>query len=64
MSDAWLGAIAVVVGAIIGGVATSLSQREPQLMAECRSAIKDLKRFRQPEDKWSAESETHRLLII
>jgi hypothetical protein len=58
MSDALWGAIGAVVGASIVGITTYVSQRQTQLMADCRSAIKDLKRFRQLEDKWAEEIST------
>ena len=55
MSDAMWGVIGTVGGALIGAVATYMAQRQPQLMADCRAAIKDLKRFRQLEDIWAQE---------
>jgi hypothetical protein len=55
MSDAVWGVIGTVVGASISAVATYVAQRQSQLMADCRSAIKDLKRFRQLEDIWAQE---------
>ena len=55
MSGALWGAIGTVTGASIVGITTYMSQRRQQLMADCRSAIQDLKRFRQLEDKWAEE---------
>jgi len=55
MFDALWGAIGTVIGASITAVATYVSQRDLKLKARCRSAIEDLKRFRQLEDKWADE---------
>lgn len=59
MSDASWGVIGAVVGASISAVATYLaqrySQRQSELMTDCRSAIKDLKRFRELDDIWAEE---------
>jgi len=55
MSGAMWAALATVVGATIVGIATYMSRRQTQLLSDCRSAIRDLKRLRQLEDEWAKE---------
>jgi hypothetical protein len=55
MSDALWGAVGAVVGASITVVGTYVAQRRSQLMADCRSAVKALKRFRRLDDIWAQE---------
>jgi hypothetical protein len=55
MHDLPWGAIATVLGAAIGAMALFLAQRHQERIRECRSAVRDLKRFRELEDIWAAE---------
>ena len=55
MSDLPWGAIATVVAAAMGAMALFLTQRHQEQIKECRSAVRDLQRFRELEDFWAAE---------
>lgn len=59
MSDplmiALIGAIGVVIGALITAIPAYLTQRRAQLLRECRLAVRDLKRFRDLEPMWAEE---------
>ena len=46
---------ATVLAAAMGAMALFLTQRHQERIKECRSAIRDLKRFRELEDIWAAE---------
>lgn len=54
-TDAMVGLLGVVIGAIVSAGATYFALRQPILMKECRDAVRDLKRFRRLEDIWAAE---------
>ena len=55
MSDVPWGAIATVFAAAMGAVALFLTQRHQERIKECRSAIRELRRFRELEDIWATE---------
>jgi len=55
MFDALWGPIAAVLAAAIGVAGLIFTQRQKDLIKDCKLAIRDLKRFRDLENLWAEE---------